>query len=1021
MNFKHLILLVVSVFFFSKGHAQLCTGSLGDPVVKLDFGSGSSTHGSALGTGITSYTYTSADFPSDGSYTVEKTTNTAGTWWTTTDHTGGGYMMVVNASFSTTDYFYKNTVSGLCAGTTYEFAAWIMNLLRSQDNSPPNITFTIEDTGGTILGTYNTGNIGLSSSATWKQYGFFFTTPSGVSTVVIRMRNNKAGAAPGNDIALDDITFRACGPTVTSAIVNESVTNLEVCENESKSITLNGIVSSSAYTTVGYQWQNSTDGGISWTDISGANAATYTFVSGVVGTYKYRLATADSSNINSNNCRVFSNEITINVKSGPISPTVQTTQPDCDVPSGTITVTSPAGLLYSIDGVNYQSSMVFSGLAGGDYKVTAKSFSCVSAPVNAHINLIAVSTATPTISIIQPVICNSPYGTVTVTSLDAEYSFDNGLSWQTSNVKTGLYPGNYSVKTRNSTLCETTPIIATIIIPPGYPPTPIVNITQPDCFINTGAITVLDNAVSYSFDGGQSWGTSNSKTNMVLGTYQVLIKNSIGCVSFVANTSEIKAFINTEPLPVTTTPQIFCIQQNATINDIAVSGTNVKWYDVSTNGNLLATTTVLQSKTYYASQSVTACESLRIPVVINIQNTPVPTGDAIQNFCTTQKPTIGNLEGTGKAVIWYDSVTGGTILPITTALVNGVTYYATQTVNGCESVNRLAVSVFIVTPSLLVNDNADFICDDKSDGSELVDLTTYNSKIAMCSSCTFTYFTSLSSAENQTVAEQITAPTNYNIMLGTSIIYVRIDSNDKCYQVGKLSLTLVSEPVLSVPSSIPVCENHNIVINAGSGFDSYLWSTLETTPSITVSNVGSYSVTVTQNHGSTVCSTTKNFSVVLSNVAVISTEIKDWTDTENVISIYFSASSVGNYEYSLDGITYQDSNTFSGLISGDYTVYVRDKNGCGISSQEVYILNYPKFFTPNGDGYNDSWAVKFSASEPELMVKIFDRYGKFIKELNATSSWDGTYNGHELPSTDYWFVVTRANGKVYKGHFAMKR
>jgi len=231
----------------------------------------------------------------------------------------------------------------------------------------------------------------------------------------------------------------------------------------------------------------------------------------------------------------------------------------------------------------------------------------------------------------------------------------------------------------------------------------------------------------------------------------------------------------------------------------------------------------------------------------------------------------------------------------------------------------------------------------------------------------------------------------------------------------------VNEPVISIPDSIPVCENYDITINAGTGFDSYLWSTLETTPSIKISNAGAYSVTVTQNHGNTVCSAVKNFMVVLSNVAVVTTETQDWTDTENVIAVYVSSSSVGNYEYSLDGITYQDSNTFSGLLSGDYMVYVRDKNGCGITSQEVYILNYPKFFTPNGDGYNDSWAIRFSASEPKLMVKIFDRYGKFIKELNAASAWDGTYNGHELPSTDYWFVVTRANGKVYKGHFAMKR
>jgi len=1021
LNFKYFISLLISVLFFSEGNAQLCTGSLGDPVVKLDFGSGTSTHGSALGTGITSYTYTTANFPSDGSYTVESTTNTPGTWWTTTDHTGGGYMMVVNASFSTTDYFYKNTVSGLCAGTTYEFAAWIMNLLRSQDNSPPNITFTIEDTSGNILGTYNTGDIGLSGSAVWKQYGFFFTTPSGVDTVVIRMRNNKVGAAPGNDIALDDITFRACGPTVTSEIVNESVTNLDVCEGESKSITLNGSVTSSAYTTVGYQWQNSTDGGTTWTDILGANNAAYTFVSGTVGTYKYRLATADSSNIGSTNCRVFSNVITINVKSGPIQPTVTTTQPNCDVPSGTITVTSPTGLLYSVDGVNYQSSMIFPGLAGGDYKVTSKSSNCVSSPVMAHINLVAVSTATPTVSVVQPVICVNPYGTITVTSPDYEYSFDDGANWTSSNFKSGLAVGTYLVKTRNSSACETTAISVDILVPPGYPPTPTVSITQPDCITPTGTITVSDIAASYSFDNAVNWTSASSKSNLIPATYQVVIKNALGCVSLVPNAAEVKAFVNTEPLPVVTTPQTFCVQKNAAINDINVIGTNVKWYDASANGNLLTGTTILQNKTYYASQTVTTCESLRIPVVVNIQNTPVPTADAVQNFCSTQKATIGSLTVTGTNVIWYDSMTNGAVLPSTTALVNGTTYYATQTVNGCESVNRLAVLANIVVPSLPVNNAAEFICDSKNDGSEYVDLTGYNSKIATCTICSFSYYSSLSGAENQTTGDQITTPGSHNLSLGTTVIYVRIDSNDKCYQVGKLSLTLVSEPIISILDSVPVCENYSVTINAGSGFDSYSWSTLETSPSIAVPNAGTYSVTVTQNHGNTVCSATKDFTVILSNVAVISTETQDWTDNENVIVVSVSASSIGNYEYSLDGITFQDSNTFSGLTSGDYTVYVRDKNGCGIASQEVFVLNYPKFFTPNGDGYNDTWAVRFSESEPKLMVKIFDRFGKFIKELNSESTWDGTYNGHELPSTDYWFVVTRQNGKVFKGHFAMKR
>ncbi len=82
---------------------------------------------------------------------------------------------------------------------------------------------------------------------------------------------------------------------------------------------------------------------------------------------------------------------------------------------------------------------------------------------------------------------------------------------------------------------------------------------------------------------------------------------------------------------------------------------------------------------------------------------------------------------------------------------------------------------------------------------------------------------------------------------------------------------------------------------------------------------------------------------------------------------------------------------------------------------------YPKYFTPNGDGFNDTWKIKFSDIEEDLTVKIFDRYGKLIIELKNNSGWNGTFNGHELPASDYWFVVTRANGKEYRGHFSLKR
>jgi gliding motility-associated-like protein len=221
---------------------------------------------------------------------------------------------------------------------------------------------------------------------------------------------------------------------------------------------------------------------------------------------------------------------------------------------------------------------------------------------------------------------------------------------------------------------------------------------------------------------------------------------------------------------------------------------------------------------------------------------------------------------------------------------------------------------------------------------------------------------------------------------------------------------------------MPICEGTSITINAGNGFDSYTWSTNANTQSIIVSQAGSYAVTVTENYNGINCSSTKNFTVVNSNVATVSEIItSDWTDNNNTISVLLTNSSVGNYVYSLDGINYQNSNVFYGLESGEYTVFVKDTNGCGISSEEVYLLMYPKFFTPNGDSYNDTWKIKFSQKERNLKIAIFDRYGKLLKTMNSSESWDGKLNGKDLPSDDYWFVVTRQNGKEFRGHFAMKR
>ena len=324
MKRKNYLLLFSTLMLFASANAQLCQGSLGDPIVNITFGSGSNP-GPSLAAAATTYQYVSSDCPGDGFYTVRNSTAAcfSNSWYTlNSDHTGNanGYFMLVNASYQP-GAFYIDTVNVLCSNTTYEFAAWVINVLRSSSCSfsgiEPNLTFSIEKTDGTVLQTYNTGNIPASGSPAWKQYGFFFATPPDVSRVVVRITNNAPGGC-GNDLALDDITFRPCGPLVDASIDGDGTTQ-NLCEGQAAQFNLSCDISS-GYTSPYFQWQQSTDKGNSWTDIPGANAATLQrnfLPTTPVGTYQYRLAVSKIENASIAACRVNSNVITINVNAKP--------------------------------------------------------------------------------------------------------------------------------------------------------------------------------------------------------------------------------------------------------------------------------------------------------------------------------------------------------------------------------------------------------------------------------------------------------------------------------------------------------------------------------------------------------------------------------------------------------------------------------------------------------------------------------------------------------------------------------
>lgn len=315
-----------------------------------------------------------------------------------------------------------------------------------------------------------------------------------------------------------------------------------------------------------------------------------------------------------------------------------------------------------------------------------------------------------------------------------------------------------------------------------------------------------------------------------------------------------------------------------------------------------------------------------------------------------------------------------------------------------------------------------FACDALNDGRETFDLAQQNAIVLGTQSLSdfaITYHSSQADANSGSNALN----TNFINTINPQTIYVRVENllSPSCFATTSFQLQVKAEPVLVLNDSYPICEGHPIVVTAPSGFSTYTWSNSGSTSSTTIAIAGNNSLTVTNNYGSIICSTTKNFTVTNSNIAtIINIETTDWTDNQNMIAVTLTGD--GDYEYSLDGIHYQDSNVFTGLNSGQFTVYVNDKKGCGFVTDDVFLLMYPKFFTPNNDGINDVWRVKFSNTEPNMQLLIFDRYGKLITVFSGLDfGWDGMLNGKLLFADDYWFVVKRQNGKEFKGHFSLLR
>lgn len=322
-------MFVLLCLFFGKTQAQLnlCSGNSGDPIFTEDFGTGTQ-RGPELAPGITTYNYVQNGPPFDGEYTTSDSTGGFfPDWLITEDHTPNdidGKLLIVNASFQP-DEFYRTTVTGLCANTTYGFSAWALNLYseRNEGCGDPrdiNLRFQIwDETDTMLLVSGDTGDIGRGPEPIWMQFGLTFMVAPGQDTVILKILNNGQGGC-GNDLAIDDIEFSTCGDEVLLTD-SQGETSITECANEDgTSATLTATPDFSVFQTHFYQWQESEDGQI-WTDIAGETSETYTTPVLTMSRF-YRVKVAESmANLSDDLCNILSDVYSLIITPQPDPPT----------------------------------------------------------------------------------------------------------------------------------------------------------------------------------------------------------------------------------------------------------------------------------------------------------------------------------------------------------------------------------------------------------------------------------------------------------------------------------------------------------------------------------------------------------------------------------------------------------------------------------------------------------------------------------------------------------------------------
>lgn len=739
----------------------------------------------------------------------------------------------------------------------------------------------------------------------------------------------------------------------------------------------------------------------------------------------------------------------------------ETSNVTCDNSQGTITAIASGGwgtYEYELTGdatVAFSSNGTFTDLSAGNYTVNVRDAEGCIASVN--VILIEPSPINATFNPSTTVLScfGDQNASITVNNITGgqgtEYLYTlntilptaSTSGPQTSNVFSDLGAGTYSVSITDSLGCVLTSTDIVITEPTPIQANLVTATTQTCLTQSTLTLSASGGTGTYEYSTDSSFSTvlgafSSSTTFTVSdGTYQYYVRDLNGCIANVSNE------ITIDPLPEllinleSTNPTINCSGDN-TGSIIATAqgglGNYVYTLEDATGTTIPATQnspgvfTELVAGTYIVSVESGDCETISAPITITEPTAPLSVDFTVSNITCS-----GN--GDGILVI---NATGGTgtikyaISPqlnqffetnVFENLAPGTYNVIVQDVLGCYvTFDFTLTNPEQVILSIVPNSMFEETCEGENNGEFSIDI----------SGGTLPYSVSLDDY-NGTYTTGSLGQTVFDftgLSGGDHIVYVR--DAQGCETEWNITFpdSISFEPLVEVEF---LCENDTLsntvtVSIVGDEIDaSQLDYSLDGGP-FQLSNtftdvapgIGHY---IDVRHTNGCIKTTELF------------DIESYQPLELVLTqgeepgeiIANATGGTGIYTFYLNGEDYGDTNVFTVTEEGTYTVRVEDSAGCeAIASIEIIIIGpcIPNYFTPNGDGTADTWGPECTEDFPNLTFDIFDRYGRKVATYNVGEYWDGRYNGTELPTGDYWYVVnpnSPISAKQYVGHFTLYR